>query len=100
MSPINGHLRQVARFAVVEQAGESKALTIAQLNTRAGSPGAQGGNHKALEPDTVCEVDRRNFRFELEPDVIFVDDGWFKVQTDAVFLKHDGDCALPPPPPL
>src|SRR6185369_13571003 len=41
--------------------------------------------------NAVCKIDRRYFRFELETDVIFVDDGRFKVQTNTVFLELNGD---------
>ena len=79
--------RQRSRFTVVEQSREREALTITQLDARASTTCAKCRNHETFKPHTVCEVDRGDFRFELQPDVIFVDDGWFKVQTNAVFLK-------------
>src|ERR1051326_7580406 len=48
---------------------------------------AKSRNHESFEFHAVGEIDRRDFRLELETNVIFIDDGWFKVQTDAVFLE-------------
>ena len=53
----------------------------------------RAGINKAVEPDAVREIDRRNFGLEFEPDVIFIDDRRLEVQTHAIFFEHDGDCA-------
>src|SRR5688572_20121666 len=86
----DGNARQGLRFGVVEQARECERLTIAQFNTGLGATSAERWNYETVETNAIAEVDRGDFRLEFETDVVFVDDGRFEVETDAILFPHDG----------
>src|SRR6185295_17259136 len=76
---------------VVEQTCERERLSITQLDASLGATSAQCRNYKTVVANTVVEVDRGNFRFEFQPDVVFVDDGRFEVQANAILFPNDRD---------
>ena len=53
---------------VVEQPGDGERLAIAQLDVGLGASRRERGNPEALQRDAVGEVERADFRRDLQPD--------------------------------
>ena len=75
---------------VVEQPGNRERLPVAQFDVGFGASRRQRRNPEAGERDAVGEIQRADFRPDLEPDHV-TGDGRREVQTDAEFLEDNRD---------
>src|SRR5579864_4989863 len=87
-------LRERLVHLVADQPGDREGLVVLQLQLGFGAARRERRNLEAIQQDGVAEVERADFRPDLEVHAVAVDDRR-EVQADAEFLEHhsDGDGA-------
>ena len=91
MSPMPGNLRHRRRDRVVHQPGDRERLAVLQLDFRLGAAGRQRRHAEARDADAVGEVERADFRLDLEVDQVVAEHGRREREADAEFLELDRD---------
>ena len=66
MSPMPGIFRELLGDAVVHQAGDRETLPILQIHFGFDAARRKSGNHEALESESIREIERADFRLDLQ----------------------------------
>src|SRR5580698_5778883 len=76
---------------VVHEAGDHETLPVLQLKFRVGATGAERGNVKSGDRQSVREIQFTYFRYHAQMDVSVGHDHGSEPQPDSKFFKRDGN---------